>query len=104
MVFSSLAALPRRVAVGLLAWVSDNPLRVSGAVMALAATARLVERVDAGLRAAGIGPGGAPSTAGTALTLASDPTAVAVVVAIATGHPAYVVAAVVGAGAFLAWR
>lgn len=101
---SSLAALPRRAAVGLLAWVSDNPLRVSGAVMALAAAARLVELVGAGLGAAGVGAGGDSSATGTAVALASDPTAAAVAVAVATGHPAYVVAAVVGAGAFLAWR
>ena len=99
---SSLAALPRRAAVGLLAWVSDNPLRVSGAVMALAAAARLVELVGAGLEAAGAG--GDQGAAGPALALASDPTAAAVAVAVATGHPAYVVAVVVGAGAFLAWR
>jgi len=103
MVRSWLSALPRRAATELLAWVSDNPLRVSGVVMAAVAAARLVGLLAAAFEAAevGVGPGGDPETV---LALASDPTAAAVAAAVATGHPAYVLAVVVGVGGFVAWR
>lgn len=102
MALSRLAALPRRATVGLLAWVSDNPLRVSGAAMAVAAAARLADLLAAALGAAGIGAAGGGS--GLMLALASDPAAVAVAAAVATGRPAYVLAVVVGVAVFVGWR
>jgi hypothetical protein len=70
------------------AWLSDNPLVVSGAVMAAAAMAVLAMRVE---RA--VAPG---------VTLETLPPAVLADVLAAS--PAYAVAVVVGVGAVVFWR
>lgn len=89
MVRSWLTALPRMAVVGVLAWVSDNPLRVSALVMALAAAGVLARVLQQAALAAGT-------------TLRELPLLLALDVAL--GYPAYVVALVVGTGAFVAWR
>ena len=89
MVRSRLTTFPRRAIVGLLAWVSDNPLRLSALVMALVAGGVLVDLLRE-----------TAQTVGTTLT--ALPPSVALVVLL--GRPAYVVALVAGAGAFVAWR
>ncbi len=89
MVRSWLAALPRRAVLGVLAWVSDNPLRVSALVMALVAAGVLGRVLQEAALAAG-------TTVGELSPLFAA--------SVALGYPAYVVALVVGTGAFVAWR
>ncbi|WP_254536153.1 hypothetical protein [Halomarina litorea] len=86
---SWLTTLPRLAVVGVLVWVSDNPLRVSALVMALVAGGVLARVLRAAAHATGT-------------TLRDLPASLAVEVAL--GYPAYVVALVVGVGAFVAWR
>ena len=89
MVRSWLAALPRLLAVGLLAWVDDNPLRVSALVAALASGGVLVRVLREAARAAGTTVGELPPSLALHAVL---------------GHPAYLIALAVGVGAFVAWR
>lgn len=81
-------ALPGRVVGRALAWVSDRPLVVSGAVMAAAAMTVLAVRVRT------------LSEPGT--TLRTLP--LAIVGEVLLAHPAYAVAVVVGVGAVVFWR
>ena len=81
-------ALPGRFVGGVLAWMSDRPLVVSGAVMAVAATTVLAMRLRT------------LSEPGT--TLQTVPPALVAQVLLA--HPAYAVAVLVGVGAVVFWR
>ncbi|MFD1513823.1 hypothetical protein [Halomarina rubra] len=81
-------ALPGRAVGRVLAWMSDKPLVVSGAVMAVAAMTVLAMRVQA------------LSAPGTTLQTVS----LAVVSDVLVAHPAYAVAVLVGVWVVVFWR
>jgi hypothetical protein len=86
---SRMASLPRRVSTDALNWINDNPLPTAGITMAAIASGYLIVLVEHAADKAGTSVGRLDS---------------AVVMAIVSARPAYVLAVIVGISVLTLWR